>query len=97
MVQIYECAAGSFTFRVLVGIKGVPTHALSQAVVHYLLDSSYAMVELTTADVDGVDVEDGHELFIAAWCVHPRLILDHKISVILEPTQPHNPCGILFL
>jgi hypothetical protein len=75
-----------------VGIKGVPAHALSQAVVQYLLGSSCVKVELTTADVDGVDVEDGHELFVAAWCVHLGLIL-----VIPEPAQPRDPCGILFL
>jgi hypothetical protein len=76
----------------LVGIKGVPAHALSQAVAQYLLGSSCTKVELATADMDGVDVEDGHELFVAAWCVHLGLIL-----VIPEPVQPRDPCGILFL
>jgi hypothetical protein len=33
-----------------------------------------AQIELATSDADGVDVDDGHELFIAAWCVHPGLM-----------------------
>lgn len=92
-----NASAGSFTFRVLVGIKGVSAHALSQAVGQYLLGSSCAMVELATADADGVDVKDGREIFVAAWCVRPGLIPDQKILVIPEPAQPHDPCGILFL
>jgi hypothetical protein len=90
-------SADTFTFRVLVGIKGVPAHALSQVVVQYVLGSSCANVELATSEADGVDPDDGRELFVAAWCVHPSLIPDQKILVIPEPAQPHDPCGFLFL
>jgi hypothetical protein len=56
-----------------------------------------AQIELATSDANGVDVDDGHELFIAAWCVHPGLIPEQKILAIPEPTQPHDPHGFLFL
>jgi hypothetical protein len=51
-------------------------HALSQAVAQYMLDSLCAKVKLAMVDADDIDVEDGRELFVAALCVHPGLILD---------------------
>jgi hypothetical protein len=94
--RLSSANAASFTFRVLVGIKGVPAHALSTAVAQQLLGSSCAQVELASADDDGVDVEDGRELFVAAWCLHPLLVPEQKLLVIPEPREPHDP-GILFL
>jgi hypothetical protein len=43
-----------------------------------------AQIELATSDADGVDVDDGRELFIAAWCVHPGLILEQHRAVKLR-------------
>jgi hypothetical protein len=86
-------SAGSFTYKVLVGIKGVPAHALSVAVAQQLLGSSCAQVELASSDDDGVADDDGRELFVAAWCVHPTLIAEQKILVIPEPRLPHDAHG----
>ena len=87
--RLSRATAAAFTYRVLVGIKGVPAHALSAEVAQQLLGSSCAQVELASSDADGVDEDDARELFVAAWCLHPLL-------VIPEPREPHDP-GILFL
>jgi hypothetical protein len=53
--RLSRAVAASFTYRVLVGIMGVPAHALSAAVAQQLLGSSCAHVELASSDDDGVD------------------------------------------
>lgn len=30
-------------------------------------------------------MDDDHEFFVVAWCLHPRFIPDEKIVFILEP------------
>ena len=80
----------------LVGIKGVPAHALSEFVAQQLLGSSCAQVELASAEADSVDDDDALVLFVSAWCLHPLLVPEQKLLVIPEPPKPHDP-GILFL
>lgn len=94
--RLSAASGGSFSYKVLVGIKGIPAHARSQAVAAQLLGSSCAQVELATADAEGVDDDDARELFVAAWCLHPLLVPEQKLLVIPEPLEPHDP-GILFL
>jgi len=94
--RLSSAMAGAFTYKVLVGIKGVPAHALSEDVAAHLLGSSCTQVEIATADADGVDDDDARELFVAAWCLHPLLVPEQKLLVIPEPREPHDP-GILFL
>jgi hypothetical protein len=65
--RLSSAKAGAFTYKVLVGIKGVPAHALSLAVATQLLGSSCFQVELAMGDVDGVQDGDARELFVAAW------------------------------
>ncbi|KAG0526126.1 hypothetical protein BDA96_06G118600 [Sorghum bicolor] len=88
--RLSQAVAASFTYRVLVGIKGIPAHARSKAVAEQLLGSSCAQVELASSDDDGVDDDD------APWCLHPMLVPEQKLLVIPEPPEPHEP-GILFL
>ena len=64
--RLSHVVATSFTFRVLVGIKVVPTHALSESVAQQLLRSSCTQVELACAEADSVDDDDARELFVAA-------------------------------
>ena len=94
--RLSSAMAGAFTYKVLVGIKGVPAHALSEDVAAHLLGSSCTQVEIATADADGVDDDDARELFVAAWCLHRLLVPEQKLLVIPEPREPHDP-GILFL
>lgn len=89
MVQIHKCGCWQLHVQGAGRSQGRPAHALSLAVAQYLLGSSCAKVELATADADDIDVDDGRELFVAAWCVHPGLIP--------EPAQPHDLCGIRHL
>ncbi|CAD6264873.1 unnamed protein product [Miscanthus lutarioriparius] len=72
--RLSRAVTASFTFRVLVGIKGVPAHALSESIAQQLLGSSCAQVELASTEADGVDDDDYQGLFIAAWCLHPLLV-----------------------
>ncbi|CAD6268541.1 unnamed protein product [Miscanthus lutarioriparius] len=94
--RLSSAMVGAFTYKVLVGIKGVPAHALSEDVAAHLLGSSCTQVEIATADADGVDDDDARELFVAARCLHPLLVPEQKLLVIPELQEPHDP-GILFL
>ena len=76
-------SAGSFHFRVLVGMRRVPLHARSVAVAQTILGSACARVVLAPPDVAPAD--DDREFFVAAWCLHPRFIPDEKIIFIPEP------------
>lgn len=89
--RLSRAIAASFTFRVVVGIKGVPAHALSESVAQQLLGSSCAQVELAIAEADGIDDDDARELFIVAWCHHPLLVPKQKLLIIPEPQEPHDP------
>lgn len=95
--RLLNASPGAFNFRVLVGIRRIPAHALSTAVLQQLLGSSCAQIVVATPDDDGVDADDPREIFVAAWCIHPTLIPEQKIVVIPEPTPPHDPHGCLFL
>lgn len=76
-------SAGAFTFRVLVRMKNIPAHARSVAITERILGTSCADVEIAPPAV--VPIDDDRECFVAAWCIHPRLVPDEKIMAILEP------------
>lgn len=95
--KLVNASPGAFTFRVLVGIRNVPAHALSAEVLQELLGSSCAKIVVATPEDDRVDPDDGREVFVAAWCVHPLLVPEQKIIIIDEPPPPHDPCGVLAL
>lgn len=78
--------ARAFTFRVLVGMKNVPTHARSVSIAERIMETSCASVEITPLEV--VPDDDDHELFVAAWCIHPKLVPYKKIMAIPEPLVP---------
>nr|TKW07544.1 hypothetical protein SEVIR_7G314200v2 [Setaria viridis] len=89
-----RASAGSFKFRVLVGMKGIPSHARSASTVQLILGSSCAKVEVAPVAVDD---DDERQFFVAAWCVHPQLIPDGKIMAVPEPQPPHVVQPPLFL
>jgi len=74
-------------------MMGIPSHARSASVTQTVLGSSCAQVEIALPEA--ID-EDDRELFVACWCVHPRLIPDEKIIGIPEP-QVHVHEGPLYL
>jgi hypothetical protein len=79
-------SAGTFTFRVLVGMKNVPAHARSASIAERILGTSCASVEIAPPEI--VPEDDDHKLFVAAWCIHLKLVLDEKIMAIPEPLVP---------
>jgi len=62
--------AGAFRFRVLVRMKGIPSHARSKDTAQAILGSSCANPEALA------DPDDERKLFVVAWCAHPDLIPD---------------------
>jgi hypothetical protein len=57
-------SAGAFRYWVLVGLKGVPSHARSSEVAQAILGSTRAKVE--TADLDTLsDPDDEREFFVS--------------------------------
>lgn len=76
-------SAGAFTFKVLVRLKNVPAHARSVSIAEHILGTSCASIEIAPLEV--IPEDDDHKLFVAAWCIHPRLVPDERIMAILEP------------
>jgi len=76
-------SAGSFRFRVLVGLTRVPLHARSAATAQTILGPSCANIEVVWPH--NVPEDDGREFFVAAWCSHPRHIPDESVIFIPEP------------
>lgn len=87
-------AAGSFQFRVLVGMRRLPLHARSLEVAQTILGTACAHLEIAPPGIAPVD--DDHEFFVAAWCLHPCFIPDEKIIFIPEP-NPLIPGAALYL
>ena len=50
--RLISGSAGAFRFRVLVGMKGIPSHARSEEVAQVLLGSSGVKVEIANPDAD---------------------------------------------
>lgn len=76
-------SAGSFHYRVLVGMRRVLLHVRSRAVAHTVLGQVCAQIEL--APLETTPADDDTEFFVAAWCLHPRFIPEEKIIFIPEP------------
>jgi hypothetical protein len=89
-------SAGAFRFRVLVGLKGIPSHARSKDTAQIILGSSCTNVEIANPEAVA-DQEDERELFVAAWCAHPDLVPDEKIMAVPEPEVEHDGGPPLFL
>lgn len=75
-------------------MSNVPTHVRSARNAQAILGNSCAKVEV--APPEAVDEEDEREFFVAAWCVHPRLILEEKIIAVPEP-EVHDLDGCMCL
>ncbi|CAD6337978.1 unnamed protein product [Miscanthus lutarioriparius] len=89
-------SAGAFHYRVLMGMKGIPSHARSTEIAQAILGSSSAKVELANPNALN-DPDDERELFVAAWCAHPDLVLDEIIMALLEPEEEHDRGSPLYL
>ncbi|CAD6234888.1 unnamed protein product [Miscanthus lutarioriparius] len=87
--------AGAFRFRVLVAMKGIPSHARSKETAQAILGSSCTNVEFANPEALA-DPDDESELFVAAWCAHPDLIPDEMIMAVPEPEE-HDGGPPLFL
>ncbi|CAD6336620.1 unnamed protein product [Miscanthus lutarioriparius] len=89
-------SAGTFRYRVLISMKGIPSHVRSSEVAQVILDSSGAKAEI--ANLEALDdPDDERELFIAAWCARPDLIPDEKIMAMPEPKEEHDGGSPLYL
>ena len=89
-------SAGAFRFRVLVGLKGIPSHAHSKETAQVILSSSCINVDIANPEAVA-DPDDDCELFVAAWCAHPDLVPDDKIMAVPEPEEEHDGGPPLFL
>jgi hypothetical protein len=75
--------AGSLHFRVLVGISCLPLHAHSVEVAQHILENACAHLEIAPPGIASED--DDRELFVAAWCLDPKLIHVEWTIFIPEP------------
>lgn len=89
-------SAGAFRYRVLVSMKGIPSHARSSEMAQRILGSCCAKAEIA-GDEALAAPDDELELFIAAWCAHPDLVPDEVIMAIPEPEEDHDGGPSLFL
>lgn len=85
-------SAGSFCFKVVVGMTCVPSHVHSAANAQAILGTSCSRVEMAPPEALD-DPKDDREFFVAAWCIHPRLISEEKIIAVPKP-EVHDPAGL---
>ena len=88
-------SAGAFRYRVLVGMKGIPSHARSSELAQTILGSAGAKVEIANPEALA-DPDDERELFMASWCAHPDLVPDEIIMAVPEPEEEHDGGPPLF-
>ncbi|CAD6226871.1 unnamed protein product [Miscanthus lutarioriparius] len=89
-------SVGAFRYRVLVGMKGIPSHARSLEVIQVILISIGAKAEITNLEALD-DLNNETELFVTAWCAYPDLIPDEKIMAVLEEEEEHDKGSSLYL
>jgi hypothetical protein len=94
--RLIMASAGSFCYRALVAMKGIPTHARSQEVAQAILGSAGVKVEIANPEAVA-DPDSERELFVSTWCVHPDLIPDEMIMAIPEPEAEHDGSSPLYL
>ncbi|CAD6272682.1 unnamed protein product [Miscanthus lutarioriparius] len=82
-------SAGPFRYRVLVGMKGISSHALSSEVAQNIIGSAGAKVEIANPEALA-DPDDERELFVACWCAHPDRVPDEIIMAVPEPEEEHD-------
>lgn len=79
-------SAGLFRFKVLVAMKSLPLHAHNADSAQTILGPCCANVEVVRP-WDVAD-DDDLEIFVTAWCWHPRYIPEEQIVFIPEPPLP---------
>lgn len=70
---------GAFHYHVLIGMKGIPSHALSSEVAQTILGSAGTKVEIANLEAL-TDPDDERELFVAPWCAHPTWFFPTRSS-----------------
>lgn len=93
-------SGGSFRFRVLIGLRRVPLHALSVAMAQTILGPNCAVIDVVRPR--DVQPEDDQEFFVVAWCLDPSFIPDVQVIFIPEPrfanpVEASSDCGISFV
>lgn len=89
-------SSGAFRYRVLVAMKGLPSHALFEDVAQAVLANAGAKVECAAPEAVS-DPNDERELFVVAWCAHLDLVPDEMMIAIPEPEPEHDGGPLLFL
>jgi hypothetical protein len=79
-------------FRVLVELKGIPSHARNVNTVQAILGTACADPVEAPFSLIG---NDRLAYYVVAWCYHPDLITVERMSFIPNPPQPFEP-GNLF-
>jgi hypothetical protein len=75
-------------FRVLVELKGIPSHARNVNTVQAILGTACADPVEAPFSLIG---NDRRAYYVAAWCYHPDLIPVERMSFIPDPPQPFEP------
>jgi hypothetical protein len=89
-------STGAFRFRVLVDLKGIPSHTRSKEAAQAILVSSCVNIDIANPEALA-DLDDERELFVAAWCAHSDRIPDEKIMAVLELEEEHHGGPPLYL
>jgi hypothetical protein len=78
-------------FEVLLSIENIPAHTWSLDTAQTVVGSSYLVFEMVPRSVDGSDMS---RFLAVVWAIHPDLILEEVMCVILESLEPfveHHP------
>jgi hypothetical protein len=94
--RLIMASAGTFCYKVLVTLKGVPSHARSTEVAQGILGSTCAKPEFANPEALE-DPNDERELFVAACYAHPDLVPNEIILVIPEPEEENDGGSTLYL
>ncbi|WVZ98725.1 hypothetical protein U9M48_044125 [Paspalum notatum var. saurae] len=75
-------------YRVLLVLRGIPTHAWSVDTAQRVLGSSCAGIELDRDTEAKIDLK---RFVLAAWCLNPDLIPSRRTLWVPDPKEPHAP------
>lgn len=78
--------ADTFRFKVLVALRHVPLHVRTAMVAQAILGPCCANV--VVVQLRDIPDDDDREMFVTAWCLHPRLIRSEEVIFIPEPPLP---------
>lgn len=91
MVPPATASLTSLRFRVLVELRGIPTHARSVDTAQVILASACSDLMEAPVHLAGNNMA---ALFVACWCLHLDIIPKEKLIFIPEPPAPCVECGL---